>query len=52
MANTCLVLAVITLYYFPYLGHCSFVFAVTFEPVLFLWVGLEILGVLILIGYI
>ena len=29
MANTCLMLAVITLYYFPSLVHCSFVFVVT-----------------------
>ena len=27
-------LAVITLYYFPSLGHCSFVFVVKFEQVL------------------
>ena len=43
MANTCLMLAVITLNYFPYLGHCSFVFVVNFEQVLSLWVGIEIL---------
>ena len=43
MANTCLMLAVITLYYFPYLGHCSFVFVDNFKQVLSLGVGLEIL---------
>ena len=34
MANTCLMLAVTTLYYFPSLAHCSFVFIVNFELVL------------------
>ena len=49
MANTCLMLAVITLCYFPYLVDYSFVFALTlpstllFEQVLSLWVDLEIL---------
>ena len=42
-ANTCLMLAVITLHYFPYLGHCFFVSVGNFEQVLSLWVDLEIL---------
>ena len=43
MAKTCLMLAVITLYYFPNLGPFSFVFVVNFGQVLSLWVGLQIL---------
>ena len=34
MANTCLMLAVITLYYFPNPVHCSFVFVVNSEQAL------------------
>ena len=40
---TCLMLAVITLYYFPNLGHCSYEYVTTFDQVLSFWVGLEIL---------
>ena len=34
MANTCLMLAVITLYYFPRLGYCFFLFVANFKQVL------------------